>query len=67
MTEFQFDAQRMFDLLHPEGKCKQKLKRCLTMLFHHETYESVMEQIMTPTQKSINYSKKAGPTQKSIN
>ncbi len=58
MAEYLLDAQSRFDSLHPECKHKQKLKRCLTMLFHHETHESVVEKIMTPTQRSIKCSKK---------
>ncbi len=57
MSERQFNSKQKFDLLHPESECKQELKRCLTVLSHHKTFESVLEQIMTPTQKSIKCSK----------
>ncbi len=52
MAECSFDAQRRYDSLHPEGKHKQNLKRCLTMA-HHDTHESVMEQIVKQIQKSV--------------
>ncbi len=58
MAERLFNAQRRHDSLRLEGKHKQKFKRCFPILSHHETHESVMEQIMTPTWKSIKYSKK---------
>ncbi len=53
MAECLFDAQRRLDPFHPEGKCKQKLIRCMTKVSHHETYDSVIKPILTRTQKSI--------------
>ncbi len=58
MAERLFDAQKMFDSFNPEDKCKQKLKRCMTKLSHCDTHDSVIKQILTPTQKSIKCSKK---------
>ncbi len=50
MEERLFDTRRRYDSLHLEEK-RKKLKQCLTLLSHHETHESVMQQIITTTQK----------------
>ncbi len=57
MAQHLFDDQRRFDSLHLEGKCKQYLKRCTTKCSHHETHESGIKQILTPTQNAIKCSK----------
>ncbi len=53
MAELLFDAQKRFDSLHLKGKCKQKLKRCMTKLSCHETHDSCIKQILIPTKKHI--------------
>ncbi len=57
MAERLFDTQIRFDSSHPEAKCKQNMKRCLTVLSHHETHESVIKQNDTNTKEYENNSK----------
>ncbi len=45
-------------LIHYIWKVNETKIETVLTLSHHETHESVVEQIMTPTQKSIKCSKK---------
>ncbi len=56
MTECLFDTPTRFDSLHLKGK--QKNFWCMTKIFHHETHDSAINHILTPTQKSIKSSQK---------